>query len=170
MSRPLAPLDAFDLRILERYQGDTRQSAEAIGDEVGLSAAAVQRRLKRLREAGVIVAETAQLDPRQVGLPVSVIVAVDLIDEGQASMDRFCARMRASPHVQQCYATAGEVDYILVLLFPDLGGYERFAREQLAADTNVRSFTTHVVLNTVKSGTQVPLAAAGVTARGVNPA
>lgn len=40
-------LDRLDLRILERWQHDTRLAAQAIGDAVGLSAAAVQRRLER---------------------------------------------------------------------------------------------------------------------------
>ena len=56
-------LDAFDRKILEQYQHDTRIPAETIGAAVGLSATAVQRRLKRLRENGVILAEIAVLSP-----------------------------------------------------------------------------------------------------------
>jgi len=150
-------LDDLDRRILARYQHDTRLAAEAIGAEVGLSAAAVQRRLKRLREAGVIRAETAELDRRALGLQLTVMVAVDLIDEGQAAIDRFRDRMCASPEVQQCYAVAGPIDYLLVLVLPDLPAYEAFARERLQADANVRSFTTHVVLDVAKAGSALPI-------------
>ena len=150
-------LDDLDRRILARYQQDTRVPAEAIGFEIGLSAAAVQRRLKRLREAGVIQAETAQLDRKALGLHLTAIVTVDLIDEGQAAIDRFRQRVCAQPEVQQCYATAGSVDYVLVLVLPDLPAYERFAREHLQGDANVHSFTTHVVLDTAKTGTALPL-------------
>ena len=44
------------------------------------------------------------------------------------------------------------------LVLPDLPAYERFAREQLQGDANVRSFTTHVVLDTPKTGSGLPLA------------
>jgi DNA-binding Lrp family transcriptional regulator len=60
-------IDSIDRKILNIYQFDTRRIAESIGEEVGLSAAAVQRRLKRLRAEGVIAAETAVLDKASVG-------------------------------------------------------------------------------------------------------
>ena len=151
-------LDDFDRRILARYQHDTRLAAEAIGAEVGLSAAAVQRRLKRLREASVIQAETALLNRRALGFQLTVVVTVDLIDEGQAAIDRFRDRMCALPEVQQCYAIAGPIDYLLVLVLPDLPAYEAFARERLQADANVRSFTTNVVLDVAKAGSALPIA------------
>ena len=88
-------LDAFDLRILAMYQHDVRLPAERIGDQVGLSAAAVQRRLKRLRENGVIEAEVARIAPRAVGLPITCIVTIDLDRETAAELARFKARMAA---------------------------------------------------------------------------
>src|SRR5262245_52662958 len=79
-------LDDFDRRILAIYQHDTRITAATIGSRVGLSGAAVQRRLKRLRETGVIVAETARLSGKALGLPVTCIVGVDLRDESTREM------------------------------------------------------------------------------------
>lgn len=150
-------LDAFDLRILARYQHDTRLTAEAIGAEVGLSAAAVQRRLKRLRECGVIEAEMARVSPRAVGLPLTCIVTVDIDRESAADLARFKARMLACPQVQQCWYVTGQADFVLVVLVPDMEAYEAFTREHLLDDANVRSFTTHVAMDRVKSGVSVPL-------------
>lgn len=151
-------LDDFDLEILARYQEDTRRAAESIGAEVGLSAAAVQRRLKRLREQGVIEAEVAKLAPKAVGFPVTCIVSVDIEREGAAELSRFKSRMLSCPQVQQCYYVTGATDFILVVLARDLGDYEAFTREYLLGDSNVRSFTTHVVLEPAKAGLEVPLA------------
>ena len=81
-------LDDLDRAILDLYQRDTRQPSEQIGAQVGLSAAAVQRRLKRLRENGAIVAETAALDPRMLGLGLTAIVNVDLVDESARATPR----------------------------------------------------------------------------------
>lgn len=152
-----AELDAFDLRILRRYQGNTQLPARAIGDEIGLSAAAVQRRLKRLREIGVIEREVAQLAPRRLGQPVTCIVNVDLDRESSADLDRFRQKMAASPEVQQCYYVTGQTDFVLVVLAPDMEAYEAFARRAFLDDANVRSFTTLVALDRVKVGLDVPL-------------
>ena len=80
-------MDRIDRRILALYQGDTRRIAESIGAEVGLSAAAVQRRLKRLRETGIIRAELAQLDNAAVGAPITCIVAL-IMASAPAHLDR----------------------------------------------------------------------------------
>ncbi len=87
------PLDALDLRILERYQFDTRVPARAIGAAIGLSTAAVQRRLKRLRQIGVIQREVAELAPKALGLPVTCVVGVNPEKERAADIERFKRRM-----------------------------------------------------------------------------
>lgn len=150
-------LDDFDLRILARYQDDVRVAAESIGEQVGLSAAAVQRRLKRMREAGVIEAEIARISPRAVGLPLTCIVTVDIDRETAADLDRFKARMLACPEVQQCYYVTGEADFILTVLVADVEAYDAFTRTHLLGDANVHSFTTHVVMERIKAGVGVPL-------------
>ena len=150
-------LDAFDLKILAHYQHDTQVPAAQIGTQVGLSAAAVQRRLKRLRETGVIEAETARVSPKAVGLPVTCIVAVDLQDESTREMARFKRRMVARPEVQQCYYVTGQADFMLVVIAASLEAYEAFTREALLDDANVKSFTTHVAMERVKVGISLPI-------------
>lgn len=143
-------LDAFDYQILDLYQRDTRLASEQIGVIVGLSAAAVQRRLKRLRETGVILAETAELDCAQLGLGVTAIVQVDLVDESARATLAFRQKVDARGEVQQCYGVAGAVDYVLVVVVSDLAAYEAFCNDCLLHDANVRSFTTHIVLDAHK--------------------
>jgi len=150
-------LDTFDLKILSLYQHDTQVPAAEIGAQVGLSAAAVQRRLKRLRETGVIEAETARVSPKAVGLPVTCIVAVDLRDESTREMARFKRRMVARPEVQQCYYVTGQADFMLIVIAANLEAYEAFTREALLEDANVKSFTTHVAMERVKVGMGLPI-------------
>lgn len=150
-------LDRFDLAILERYQRDTQLPAKTIGDAVGLSAAAVQRRLKRLREEGVIERECALLAPKALGMAVTCIVAVDLDREGSIDLDRFRRDMERRPEVQQCYYVTGQSDFVLIVLTPDMEAYDAFTRQALMANSNVRSFTTQVVLERVKVSLNVPV-------------
>ena len=151
------PLDDFDLRILALYQRDTRVPAAEIGSAVGLSSAAVQRRLKRLRETGVIEAETARISAKAVGFPVTCIVSVDLRDESAAALDRFKRRMGQRPQVQQCYYVTGQADFILVVLAESMEAYEAFTREALLSEENVQGFVTHVVMDRVKVGGELPI-------------
>jgi len=150
-------LDSFDLRILERYQHDTQVPARAIGAAIGLSTAAVQRRLKRLREMGVIQREVAEIAPRAVGLPVTCLVGVNLESERTSDIERFKRKMSALPEVQQCYYVTGQIDFFLVVLAADMESYEAFTRRELLDEKNVESFTTYVTLERVKTGVAVPL-------------
>jgi Lrp/AsnC family leucine-responsive transcriptional regulator len=154
----MVALDSFDLRILARQQRDALTPAHVIGADIGLSAAAVQRRLKRLREAGVIERETAQVAPAAVGMDVTCIVHVDLERETAADIDRFARDIAACPEVQQCYYVTGSNDFVLITLARDIAAYEAFTQRVLLADRNVKSFTTQVVLKRLKVGLEVPLA------------
>ncbi|MGO4780051.1 Lrp/AsnC family transcriptional regulator, partial [Lysobacter sp. 2RAB21] len=60
---PSRDMDQFDRRILQRLQDDARTTTDDIAEAVGLSATAVQRRIKRLRAQGAIVSEVAVIDP-----------------------------------------------------------------------------------------------------------
>jgi DNA-binding Lrp family transcriptional regulator len=151
-------LDDLDRAILDLYQRDTRRPSEQIGAQVGLSAAAVQRRLKRLRESGVIVAETAALDVRHLGLGLTAIVNVDLVDESARATRAFRDKVCARGEVQQCYGVAGSFDYVLLVIVADLQAYEAFCEACLLHDENVRSFTTQVVLDAAKRGGPLRLA------------
>ncbi len=148
----MTSLDAHDRRILELWQRDTRQSAETVGAQVGLSAAAVQRRLARLRAAGVIAAEVATLDCAALGLHFTALVDVDLIDESAQAQRAFTDKVCARAEVQQCYAVAGAYDIALVVVVRDLPAYDAFCAACLLHDANVRSFSTKVVLDALRRG------------------
>jgi Lrp/AsnC family transcriptional regulator, leucine-responsive regulatory protein len=150
-------LDALDRRILTTYQHDTRLPAQAIGDDIGLSAAAVQRRIKRMRETGVIAAEIAQVNPDAVGLPVTVVVHVDIERETLQYIDAFKTAMRSRLEVQQCWYTTGLTDFILVVRVPSMAAYEQFTRDALVSHDNVAKFTSYVALTEVKSGLSLNL-------------
>lgn len=151
----LTPVDRLDRKILRRYQSNTHVAAGTIAAEVGLSTAAVQRRLRRMRKNGVIRQEAAVIDPRAVGLAVTCLVAVELLRESGSGIQRFKTKIAKCPEVQQCYYVTGTYDFLLVVLAKDMQAYESFTRKALLDDANVRSFTTHVVLDAVKVGSAV---------------
>ena len=150
-------LDAADRELLDRVQRDARVSAEVIGADLGLSAATVQRRLKRMREAGVIVREVAQIDPKAVGMAMTFVVAVELERERADILDAFRRKANADANVQQCYYVTGEADFFLVVVARDMDDFERIAGRLFQQDANVRRFRTSVVMGRSKVGLSVPV-------------
>ena len=152
-------MDAFDRKILAIYQRGTRRPAAEIGELVGLSAAAVQRRLKRLRESGAVRAEVAHLDGAALGVPVTCVVLLTLASRPspRTHLDQFKLEMQAEPMVQQCYQVTGAADIVLVVSAPSLEAYGAFVRRQVEGDEAVVRYETHVVLDPVKVGLALPL-------------
>ncbi|WP_394844177.1 Lrp/AsnC family transcriptional regulator [Pendulispora brunnea] len=150
-------LDRIDRGILARLQEDARITAEAMAPDVGLSIAAVQRRIKRLREEGVIQKEIAVVDPFKLGQAMTFVVSVELDRERLTDLDDFERTMRSESHVQQCYRVTGTTDFVLILLAHDMTDFETFTRRALYENGNVRRFTTNVVTSRVKVGLSVPI-------------
>jgi Lrp/AsnC family leucine-responsive transcriptional regulator len=150
-------LDQMDHAILAHLQTDARTIAETIGARVGLSAAAVQRRIKRLRQAGVIEREVAVLDPGTLGYAMTFIVAVEMERERTEVIEDFQRQVLADDAVQQCYYVTGTADFVLVVTCRDMADFEEFTRRMFFTNGEVRHFTTSVVMNRMKVGLTVPL-------------
>ncbi len=149
-------MDRTDRKILALYQHDTRRIAESIGAEVGLSAAAVQRRIKRLRETGVIRAEVAVIDNAAVAVGITCVVAL-VMKSPPAQLAKFKAKLRAMPEIQQCYHVTGSTDLILIVTATSMEAYGAFAHDHLETSPYVARYETHVVLDRVKVGLSLPI-------------
>jgi Lrp/AsnC family transcriptional regulator, leucine-responsive regulatory protein len=150
-------LDRFDLRILEILQNDNKTSQRAIGDQVNLSAPAVQRRIKSMEEAGVITANVAVVDPTSVGQSITIVVEVNVESERIDLLDAAKASFSAAPEVQQCYYVTGESDFILVVTVPTMSHYESLTRRIFFENGNIKRFRTLVVMDRVKATLGVPI-------------
>jgi Lrp/AsnC family transcriptional regulator, leucine-responsive regulatory protein len=140
---PATPaLDAFDLAILGILQRDNTTPQRAIAQAVHLSAPAVQRRIQRLQQNGVIRANVAVIDPEKVGLPLTIMVEVHLENERPDRTAPLRSRIAAEAAVQQCYSVTGEADYLLVVTVASMADYEALTRRLFEGDDNVRRFRT----------------------------
>ncbi|MCK9798175.1 AsnC family transcriptional regulator [Pseudomonas chlororaphis] len=148
-------LDGFDRAILQIVQQDNTTPLRALADQVNLSSASVQRRLKRMEECGVITGNVAIVDPTQVGKPITIVVEVmterTSIDAMEAMKKHF-----AVPEVQQCYYVTGEADFVLIVNVATMQEYQALARRLFAENANVKWFKTMVALDRLKVGLEVP--------------
>lgn len=150
-------LDHFDLRLLEAVQQNNRLSSQALGELVGLSATACQRRLKNLREAGVIEADLAVISPGAVGRPLMMLVSVTLERERADIIDRFKQAIRKTPEIMSGYYVTGEADFVLLVSARDMADYETFTRRFFYENADIRSFKTTVVMDRVKASFAIPI-------------
>ncbi|MBN0989655.1 Lrp/AsnC family transcriptional regulator [Amphritea pacifica] len=150
-------LDRIDRNILNILQKDSRISNQDLAERIGLSPPACLRRVRRLRESGVIVAEVALINPRMVGRYINIIVEVEMVRDQLDIYDAFKRKMDAAPEVTQCYQVTGEVDFLLMLLVEDMESYEAFTRKYLSTDANLAKFRTLISLRRDKFSTAVPL-------------
>lgn len=155
MTDPDHELDKVDRALLRRLQQDCRQSHEALGEQLHLSPSAVRRRLKRLREAGVITAEVAVLNAPRLG--IGVIIGVRMEKESEHTYQQFKRRMAQAPEIQQCYSVSGSVDFILIGHFRDLPDYESWMRASLLSDPAIARSDAHFIYDCVKRGLAIPV-------------
>lgn len=151
-------LDRFDRQLLNLVQEDAGQTAERLAEQVALSPSAIQRRLRKLREHGVIQRDAAVLDPRQVGKPTFFIVALQVERERPELLAQLRKWLAAQAQVQQVFYVTGEADFVLVVTAPDTENYDALMLRMVADNPNIKRFTTHVALSLVKRGLTIPVA------------
>ncbi|GAB3966550.1 Lrp/AsnC family transcriptional regulator [Plantactinospora veratri] len=135
-------LDRTDRRLLDLLRVDAAKPLYELGELVGLSPSAVQRRLTRLRVSGVIRAQVAVLDPRALGLAMTTLVLVELEADTGPHYTAFRECLRDEPAVRQCYHVAGQWDFVVVLLTADFDTYRQVAERLFLANPAVRRYET----------------------------
>jgi DNA-binding Lrp family transcriptional regulator len=150
-------MDDFDKKILKKLQINNRISSEQLGLNIGLSATACQRRLKRLRASKVITKEIAVLNGVELDNYVTIIVTVNMKQGGAVNIDNFKQRMQRHDNVQQCFYVTGESDFILVVTAKNMLMYEQLCKELFFVDNNVQKFSSTVVMDNVKVGLNIPI-------------
>ncbi len=148
----MTPLDSFDLAILRILQRDSATPQRLVAEQVNLSAPSVQRRIRRMEDAGVIARNVAVLDGAKLGLPLTIFVQVELETETPDKIDLMKSRFRNASEVQQCFYVTGEVDFMLVVVVESMAAYEDFTRRVFFDGGNVRKFRTFVAMDAVKTG------------------
>jgi DNA-binding Lrp family transcriptional regulator len=152
-------LDAVDWRILKELQADGSITNVALAKRVGITPPPTLRRVRALEEAGVITGYTALVDAQQVGFDVTAFASVRLHTQAEADLRAFENRVLSWPTVREAYMLAGETDYILKCVAPDLAAFQDFIIKELTAAPNVASVKTSLAIRRAKLEPGVPLGA-----------
>ncbi|MBX3586185.1 MAG: Lrp/AsnC family transcriptional regulator [Ramlibacter sp.] len=136
-------VDAIDLRLLDLLQRDASISNQALAERVHVSAPTCLRRIKRLRDAGLIERQIAILSDDRLapllGHGLNAIVEITLDRQGAEHLDAFEARVAPDAAVQQCWRVSPGPDFVLVVFADDMPGYLALAQRLFTSDANVRN-------------------------------
>jgi Lrp/AsnC family transcriptional regulator len=149
-------MDATDRQLLELLQQDTTRPLAELGALVGLSATPCWKRIQRLEREGVIRARVALLDPARVGAGVTVFVSLRTGQHSREWLEQFAATVQRMPEVMEFYRMAGDVDYMLRVVVPDIAAYDAVYK-RLTEIPGLTDVTSRFAMETIKYSTAVPV-------------
>jgi Lrp/AsnC family transcriptional regulator, leucine-responsive regulatory protein len=136
-------IDEADLRLLDLLQTDAARSNQALAELAHLSPPTSLRRIKRLRQLGLIEREVAILSADRLapvlGHGLTALVEITLERQGAELLEAFEARVLPVTQVQQCYRVSPGPDFVLVVHCHDMPDYLALARRLFTSDANVRN-------------------------------
>ena len=154
-------LDAIDLQLLAQLQRDASLSNQALAEQVHTCPPTCLRRVKRLRDAGLIERQVALLNPEKMaatlGHGLTAIVEITLDRQDTAALERFEARVADDAAVQQCYRVSPGPDFVLVVHASDMPGYQALTQRLFTTDANVRNVKAFFSVKRSKFGAELPL-------------
>lgn len=149
-------LDRSDILLLRALQQDGRLTNQELSQHVHLSDTVCSRRRRALEKAGVILGYHALLDPVRVGYSESVFVTIKLHADSHDDIAAFEEAVQGIDEVMECYAVAGQLDFLLHVVAQDTPHYERI-RDRLARLPGIERLDSALTMHTVVRRTTLPL-------------
>lgn len=154
-------LDAIDLQLLGQLQRDASLSNQELAERVHTSAPTCLRRVKRLREAGLIERQVALLNPERLaqslGHGLTALVEITLDRQDANALEAFEKRVAPDAAVQQCYRVTPGPDFCLVVHTRDMPAYQALTQRLFTSDANVRNVKAFFSVKRSKFGAELPL-------------
>jgi DNA-binding Lrp family transcriptional regulator len=151
VKQELYAVDEIDQAIIDLLLENADQPAKRIADRVGLSPSAVERRIAKLKQTGVIARIAAQVDPKALGRGLTVLVELEIQNEHRHTLEAFQDWARKTPEIQACWYVTGDMDYVLQLAVRDLDEYNHFIDRMMREQQGlVRKYKSLIALKVVK--------------------
>lgn len=152
----ISPLDRIDRKILHELMQDATLPVAQLAERVGLSQTPCWKRVQKLEAAGIITARVALVDPALIGLGLTVFVEIEAADHSHDWREAFAALVTGYPQVTEVHRMAGEVDYLLKVIVPDMAAYDAFYLD-LTQRLSCRNVTSKFSMERMKATTVLPI-------------
>ncbi len=94
-----------DMMIIERLMGEGRIPFTKLAKELGVTEAAVRKRIRKLEEMGIIKGYKAVVDPKKIGYNVVALIGFDVEPEVYVSV---IERVKKMEEVKRMFSTTGD--------------------------------------------------------------
>ena len=150
-------LEPADLRILRILQGDASLPVAEIARQAGMSQTPCWRRIRKMKDAGIVRQIAAIVDREKAGLAFVSYAFVKLALPSRENMEKFDALVLSWPEVVICERVTGAVDYLIKVVARDMKEYDDFLRLKLLDGDLVSDVQSRIVVSTVKDTPALPL-------------
>ena len=152
----MAVLDKFDRAILAALQADATLPVAELAHRIGLTATPCWRRIQRLESQGLIRKRVALLDPVRLNVGVTVFVSVRTSQHNADWLQSFHRLVSSIPEVMEFYRMAGQTDYLLRVVVPDIAAYDRVYKH-LIEGVELGDVSSSFAMEQIKYTTELPL-------------
>lgn len=148
--------DRIDRKILDQLMRDATLSVAQLADLVGLSQTPCWKRIQKLEAAGVITGRVALVDPAKIGLGLTVFVEIEASDHTPEWRAEFRKVIPGFPAIVEVHRMAGEVDYLLKVVVPDMDAFDDFYL-RLSRALPCRNITSKFSMEAILCSTALPI-------------
>lgn len=139
-----ADLDGVLLAALE---ADARMSLAVLAEKVGLSKTPTWARVRSLEARGLISGYRAEIDPDALGLAINAFIHVTIRSTQYQEFERAVV---AHPSVLECHTTAGDADYLVHVLVPNVERLDTLLRLEISRMPGVERISSTIGMKTIK--------------------
>jgi Lrp/AsnC family transcriptional regulator len=150
-------IDDIDRRILRHLLAQPDVTVNALADHSGVTAATCARRLEKLREGGVILAQPMAIGWRALGYEVEVSLRFTLEKTNPRAFDEFIEAARRVPEVISIETFLGRVDVRLNVIARDMGHWTGIYRDRILTLPHIQEVEALMLISTVKDTPGLPL-------------
>jgi Lrp/AsnC family transcriptional regulator len=149
-------LNQTDRKLLDLVQKDATLTLAELAERVGLSRNACWTRLKRLEEEGYVKGRRALLDREKLNLALMVFVSIRTDNHSQAWAQDFRRAVADLPEIVGVFRTAGDTDYLIQAVVPDVKAYDALY-QRLTARLTLSDVSGSFVMEEIKATSELPL-------------
>ena len=149
-------IDEFDSNILRRLQRDAEVSIEELGAAVGLSRNACWRRIKKLKDDGIISKTVVILDADAINLHLAAFITIRATQHDADWLEKFQIAVSSMPEIVGVYRTSGTIDYMLHARVRDMAAYDALYKK-LISKIDLVDVSSSFVMEEIKHTSELPL-------------
>ncbi|MEL6202813.1 MAG: Lrp/AsnC family transcriptional regulator [Pseudomonadota bacterium] len=152
-------IDGYDISILREVQDDADLSVDALAERVNLSRNATWRRLKLLREAGIIRKSVSLIDAEKVGSGLTALVFIRTTNHEPQWLEAFDRAIRTLPEIVEALRMSGDLDYMLKVRVRNVKAYDDFYQRMIRL-VPLADVSASFVMEAIKETSAVPISTA----------